>query len=124
MLATVPSHTSDDATWAKAESAFRLWSFRVYYERSYADEMDPTLRFALAIVASSQEIKDREKVLTWYADYMACQRKRNSNRHFAPRFMVPAIGECGKTAGHGVSPFPPAVGLTAGGGITQAEDRQ
>ena len=122
MLATVPSHTSDDATWAKIETAFRIWSFHQYHEKTYRDQMDMALRFALAIVASSQPIKNREKVLEWYEKH-ECSTLRKTHKRYAAS--VPATGECGITAGaHGVSPFPPAVGLTAGGGIIQTEDRQ
>ena len=34
-----------DKAWQKIEARFRLWSFHIYYDRSYATEIDPTLRF-------------------------------------------------------------------------------
>lgn len=53
-------------TWQKIESAFRLWSFQIYYARSYATVTDPTLRFAMALVASTQPIRDRDAVMQWH----------------------------------------------------------
>jgi len=53
--------------WRKIEGTFRLWSFRVYYDKSFANEMDSTLRFVKALVASSQPIRDRQAVIDWYS---------------------------------------------------------
>lgn len=68
-----------DATWTRIERQFRVWSFRVYYDKLYATETDNTLRFAKAIIASSQPIRDRQKVLEWYA-----LRRRRFGRRSAP----------------------------------------
>ena len=56
----------DEAQWEKIESAFRLWSFRIYYRRSFKEERDLTLRFLKALVASSKPIRDRQAVIDWY----------------------------------------------------------
>lgn len=52
--------------WAKIESAFRVWSFHVYYKRSFKDERDHVVRFIKALKASCQPIRDRQAVLDWY----------------------------------------------------------
>jgi hypothetical protein len=54
--------------WRKIEGTFRLWSFRVYYDKSFATEMDSTLRFVKALVASCQPIRDRQAVIDWYSN--------------------------------------------------------
>ncbi len=54
--------------WQKIEARFRLWSFHIYYDRSYATEIDPTLRFVKALIASTQPIRDRNAVLQWYRE--------------------------------------------------------
>ena len=54
--------------WQKIETKFRLWSFHIYYDRSYATEIDPTLRFVKALIASTQPIRDRNAVLQWYRE--------------------------------------------------------
>ena len=56
----------DKREWKEIEDKFRLWSFHVYYERSFASEIDPVLRFAKALIASTQPIQDRQAVLDWY----------------------------------------------------------
>ena len=53
--------------WRKIEGRFRLWSFRVYYDKSFAAETDSTLRFVKALVASCQPIRDRQAVIDWYS---------------------------------------------------------
>lgn len=55
----------DVIDWEKLEDAFRLWAFNTYYARSFASEPDLTLRFAKALVESSQPIPDRSALLTW-----------------------------------------------------------
>lgn len=52
--------------WSEIEAEFREWSFHVYYKRSFASEMDLTIRFCKAIIASAEPIHDRAKVLAWY----------------------------------------------------------
>lgn len=56
-----------DEDWETIETSFRLWSFRIYYRRTYATEPDPHVRFAKAILASAAPIQDRKLVLDWYA---------------------------------------------------------
>jgi|GEM_PF-1584138 len=64
--------------WKKIESKFRLWSFHIYYDRSYATEIDPTLRFVKALIASTQPIRDRNAVMQWYRQR---PRKKQRNRN-------------------------------------------
>jgi len=63
-----------DRQWQRLEDAFRVWSFHVYYEKSFAGEPDPTLRFVKAIVASAQPIHDRRAVIAWH-------EKRKRRKH-------------------------------------------
>jgi len=60
--------------WREIEGKFRLWSFRVYYDKSFAAETDSTLRFVKALVASCQPIRDRQAVIDWYS-------KRRRGKH-------------------------------------------
>ena len=60
--------------WREIESKFRLWSFHVYYEKSFAAETSSTLRFVKALVASCQPIRDRQAVIDWYS-------KRRRRKH-------------------------------------------
>lgn len=59
------AHGTDPA-WEKIEAKFRFWSFRIYFHRRFAKETDPALRFAKALIASCQPIRDRHAVLNWY----------------------------------------------------------
>lgn len=52
--------------WERIESKFRVWSFGVYYQRSFAEERHPLKRFVKALLASARPIQDREAVLRWY----------------------------------------------------------
>jgi hypothetical protein len=52
--------------WAKIEAEFRVWSFHIYYRRSFKDEHDLVVRFIKALKASCQPIRDRQAVLDWY----------------------------------------------------------
>ena len=52
--------------WEKIEEKFRVWSFGIYYRRTFAGESDPTLRFAKALLASLQPIRDRRPILEWH----------------------------------------------------------
>ena len=63
-----------DRQWQRIEDAFRVWSFHVYYEKSFASEPDLTLRFVKAIVASAQPIRDRRAVIAWH-------EKRKRRKH-------------------------------------------
>ena len=65
-----------DQDWQTIEAKFRVWSFHVYYEKSFASEPDPTLRFAKAIVASAQPIRDRKAVIDWHK-----KRKHKAHAH-------------------------------------------
>ena len=71
-LSTLPSGAAalqvPTKAWQKIEAKFRLWSFHIYYDRSYATEIDPTLRFVKALIASTQPIRDRNAVLQWYRE--------------------------------------------------------
>ena len=71
-----------DGDWQTIEAKFRVWSFHVYYEKSFASEPDLTLRFAKALAASSQPIRDRRLVYDWHEKRKA--RKR------APTQAIPA----------------------------------
>jgi len=55
--------------WRKIDGKFRLWSFHVYYDKSFADETDSTLRFVKALVASCQPIRDRQAVIDWHSKH-------------------------------------------------------
>ena len=92
----VPSAEADGAStrpavderpepWKKIESRFRLWSFRVYYDKTFANEIDPVLRFAKALIASSQPIRDRRLVIEWNRKrlerYRRSGKKRKSESH-------------------------------------------
>jgi hypothetical protein len=65
--------------WKQIESDFRLWSFRLYYDRCFKSECDLHLRFAKSLVASCQPIRDRQEVLDWHA------RKQHQNDPFDPQ---------------------------------------
>ena len=62
---------SDD--WREIESRFRVWSFGVLYQRTFAEERDPNVRFVKALLASARPIRDRGQVIEWY-------RKRRRKR--------------------------------------------
>ena len=55
-----------DEEWDEIEATFRLWSFGVYYKRTFADEREPHMRFVKALLASTRPIRDREAVIRWY----------------------------------------------------------
>ncbi len=67
-----------DKTWREIESRFRLWSFRLYYDKCYATEQDHTLRFAKALIASSRPIRDRALVYDWFEQQQAKRQRRRS----------------------------------------------
>jgi len=76
LIANTPSAMAiTGAAWKKIEAKFRLWSFHIYYDRSYATEINPTLRFVKALIASTQPIRDRNAVIQWYR-----QRSRQARR--------------------------------------------
>lgn len=53
--------------WRTIEGRFRLWSFHVYYQKSFANETDSTLRFVKALLASCRPIRDRKAVIEWHS---------------------------------------------------------
>ena len=65
---------SADEVWQEIEDKFRVWSFGVYYQKTFAEEPDLTLRFVKALVASAQPIRDRQAVIDWY-------EKRRRRKH-------------------------------------------
>ena len=50
----------------KAEDAFRQMAFHTLYNRSCADIVDSTVRFATALVKSAQPIRDRDRLMEWW----------------------------------------------------------
>lgn len=71
---------SETDSWRDIEGRFRLWSFRVYYNKSFATEPDPTLRFAKALIASCQPIRDRRLVYEWHRKQLERHRRRSRGR--------------------------------------------
>lgn len=71
-----------DENWSEIEQQFRVWSFRLYYEKCFASELDNTLRFAKALIASCRPIRNRELVYAWHRD-RACRARRGRTRHGA-----------------------------------------
>ena len=65
-----------DPSWREIEADFRLWSFHVFYRKTYAGEPDSEMRFAKALVASCQPIRDRQRVYDWYE---RCTRRRRTH---------------------------------------------
>jgi hypothetical protein len=81
--------------WKEIEDKFRLWSFHIYYERSFANEIDPTLRFVKALIASAQPIRDRQAVLDWYHNHLRRKKKRpTTGARGGPPCPEAAIHEC------------------------------
>ena len=56
--------TEDD--WVEIEAKFRVWSFGIYYRKTFAGEVDNTHRFVKALLASTKPIRDRTLVMEWY----------------------------------------------------------
>jgi len=56
-------------SWKQIEEAFRVWSFGIYYRRTFAAEQDPFMRFAKALMASTRPIRDRQAVMRWYEQH-------------------------------------------------------
>ncbi|HRX85970.1 MAG TPA: hypothetical protein P5572_13205 [Phycisphaerae bacterium] len=71
--------TQPDEPWSKVEARFRVWSFSVYYRKLFAGELDPVVRFAKALRASCQPIRDRSLVYAWYQArkqrFAACRKQ-------------------------------------------------
>jgi len=55
-----------DIQWKKIEGRSRLWSFHQYGKKPFANDPDPTLRFARALIASCEPIKNRDLMYEWY----------------------------------------------------------
>ena len=55
--------------WARAEDAFRVHAFNVYYKQSFREERHPLKRFVKALLASTQPIQDRDAVIQWYREH-------------------------------------------------------
>ena len=55
-----------DDEWEEIEDKFRVWSFGIYYQRTFKDEPEPHQRFVKALLASAQPIRDRQLVIDWY----------------------------------------------------------
>lgn len=53
-------------SWRYIEAEFRVWSFHVYYHRTFKNEHDHELRFAKALLASCKPIRDRKPVIEWW----------------------------------------------------------
>ena len=68
--------TVGEKEWEKVESEFRVWSFHVYYRRSFKNEHDLILRFLKALKASTQPIRDRQAVMNWYHQRKQKREKR------------------------------------------------
>ena len=64
--ATDPIDPIDLEEWAEIESRFRLWSFGVYYRKTFSEERHLLKRFVKALLASTQPIQDRDMVVRWY----------------------------------------------------------
>ena len=52
--------------WDEIEERFRLWSFYVYYRKTFAGEVYPLKRFVKALLASARPIRDRQLVIEWH----------------------------------------------------------
>jgi len=60
----MPSALEDN--WFEIEDAFRVWSFNVYYRRTFRNEHHLLKRFVKALLASARPVKDRQAVVHWY----------------------------------------------------------
>jgi len=43
-----------------------VWSFHIFYKRSFKDVRDHEMRFVKALLASSRPIRDKDAVIDWY----------------------------------------------------------
>jgi hypothetical protein len=62
-------------TFRRIEDKFRVWCFHTYYDRAFADVNDCTLRFALAIVASSRYVSEKA-IMHWLARIKNVQKEQ------------------------------------------------
>jgi len=49
------------------ESEFRYWAFQTYYHKAFALELDLDIRFAKAIIASAQPVRNPAIRAAWAA---------------------------------------------------------
>lgn len=49
------------------EDKFRAWAFHVYYQKLFATERDPDMRFVKAIVRSAAPMRHPELLSQWHA---------------------------------------------------------
>ena len=54
------THRPGQALDKEVEGLFRLWAFRMAYEKMFADEPDMTIRFGKAIAYSTQPIQSAD----------------------------------------------------------------
>jgi len=77
-----------DQQWERLEDAFRVHAFGLYYRRCFRSETDPLARFAKALFASAQPIRDRAMLLEWHrrreARRAAQRAERRSSRDRPP----------------------------------------
>lgn len=73
--------TEDEIT--ELEADFRVWAFHRYYEKCFASEPDPTMRFAKSLLASIRPIRDKAGLLEWArvrAEAKAVERIKDAER--------------------------------------------
>ncbi len=56
---------------AEVEEKLRLRAFHAFY-RAFDGELDLTIRFGKAIIASAGPIRDREALMEWYRQHGDC----------------------------------------------------
>jgi len=59
-------HGAAEDNWFEVEDTFRVWSFNVYYRRTFRDEHHPLKRFVKALLASARPMGDRQAVVKWH----------------------------------------------------------
>ena len=67
-------------SWEKIENHFRIWSFRVYYNKCYATQRDMTWRFVSALATSCKPIRDRRLVYAWHREQIKLARTGKRNK--------------------------------------------
>ena len=55
-----------------------MWSFRVYYRKTFAREPDLIVRFLKALLASTAPIRDRRLVYEWWQLRRQRSRRREN----------------------------------------------
>lgn len=69
-----------DKKFSEIETAFRLWAFHTYYERSLTTVADNSARFAMAIVQSSRPVS-REQIMEWASKIDEVKKANRTHRH-------------------------------------------